>query len=366
MSTAITDGGNGQGAFKINGVTINFDASSDSVNDILQAINNSGAGVTASYDGANNRFVLTNNSTGNMGMTMQDVTGNFLAATGLSGGALQAGTNLQYSINGSNPMTSESNTVDASSLGLTGLSITAQSTGSSSITISPDTNTIATAITNFVNDYNTIQNYITSQTTISTSTTSTTGATDSTTTATGTPGILMGNMDAEGIATNLRQMVDASPLSGVIKNLNDMGVTSDGNDNLLTTSSLVLNDALANNLGQVSQLFTNPTYGLATTLGSYLSDTLGSSGILSTNEKNLSSQSTDITTSITNLQNKITGDESEMQNQFVQMESAINTINVDKQYLNAYFNNTASDQSAPTVSRLQFLLLRRPLNDRSS
>jgi flagellar hook-associated protein 2 len=350
LATTISDGGNGQGAFEINGVTINFDASTDSINDILQAINNSAAGVTASYDGSNNRFVLTNNNTGSMGMTMQDVTGNFLAATGLSSGKLQAGINLQYSVNGGKTMTSESNTVDASSLGLTGLSITAQSLGSADITVSADTSTIATAITNFVNDYNTVQNYIHSQTTDSTSTSSTTGATDSTTTTTGTPGLLSVDMDAKDMATNLRQLVDASPLSGVIENLDDMGIASNGHDNTLSINSSALNSALANNLGQVSQLFTNSTTGLVTTVGKYLTDTLATNGILATKEQNLTTQSSDITTNITKLQQKITSDETEMQSQFVQMEDAINSINVEKEYLNAYFNNnsSSSDQAAPT------------------
>jgi flagellar hook-associated protein 2 len=351
LATPITDGGAGQGAFEINGVTINFDASTDSVNDILQAINNSAAGVTATYDGANNTFVLTDNNTGDVGMTMQDVTGNFLAATGLSSGAQQAGLNLQYSVNNSNTtFTSESNTIDASSLGLTGLSITAQSTGTTSITVSPDTSTIATAITNFVNDYNTVQNYISSQTTISTSTTSATGATDSTTSTTGTPGLLMGDMDVESIATDLRQLTDASPLSGVIESLNDIGITSNGTDNTLTSSSLVLNDTLTNNLSQVAQLFTDPTNGLATTLSSYLSDALSSSGVVATNEQNLTKQSADITTSITNLQTKITSDETEMQNQFVEMEDAISSIDVSKQYLDDYFNSSATTTDAPTAA----------------
>jgi flagellar hook-associated protein 2 len=350
LATAITDGGNGQGAFEINGVTINFDASTDSINDILQAINNSAAGVTATYDGANNRFVLTNNGTGNVGMTMQDVTGNFLAASGLSGGTLQAGTNLQYSINGSATMTNESNTVDASSIGLTGLSITALSTGSTDITTSSDTSTIATAITSFVNDYNTVQNYISAQTTISTSTSSATGSTDSTTTTTGTPGLLMGDMDAEGIATNLRQLVDASPLSGIVENLNDIGIASNGTDNTLSTNSLVLNDALTNNLSQITQLFTNPTNGLATTVGGYLTDTLSSSGVIASQEQSLTSQSTDITTSITNLQQKITNDETEMQNQFVEMEDAISSINISKEYLDAYFNTPSTTNDAPTAA----------------
>jgi flagellar hook-associated protein 2 len=350
LATAITDGGSGAGAFEINGVTINYDSSTDSINDILQSIDSSAAGVTATYDGANNRFILTNNNTGNVGMTMEDVTGNFLAATGLSSGTLQAGTNLQYSINGSTTMTSESNTVDASPIGLTGLSITAQSIGSTDVTVSSDTSTIATAITNFVNDYNTVQNYISSQTTISTSTSSTTGATDSTTTSTGVPGILMGDMDAEGIASDLRQLVDASPLSGIVENLNDIGISSNGNDNTLSTSSLVLNDALTNNLSQITQLFTDPTNGLAATVGSYLTDTLASNGVVQTKEQSLSTQSAAITTSITNLQAKITSDETEMQNQFVEMEDAISSINIDKEYLDAYFNTPSTANDAPTAA----------------
>jgi flagellar hook-associated protein 2 len=342
LSTAITDGGNGQGAFEINGVTINYDTSTNSVNDILESINNSEAGVTASYDGANHRFVLTNNSTGDMGMTLQDVTGNFLAATGLSSGSLQAGANLQYSLDGGATQTSQSNTIDASSEGLTGLSITALSNGTSNITVSPDTNTIATAITQFVTDYNAVQNYIKAQTTVSSTTSSTTGSTDSTTSTTGTPGILMGDMDAEDIATTLRQLTDGSPLSGIVQNLNDLGVTSDGTDNLLTANTTVLNTALTNNLSQVTQLFTDPTSGLATTLGAYLTNTLSSSGVVSTKEQNLTSQSTDIGTSITTLEQKITNDESQMQNQFVEMEDAISSINVSKQYLNDYFNGGSS------------------------
>jgi len=352
LATAISDGGSGAGAFEINGVTINFDASTDSVNDILQSINSSAAGVTATYDGANNRFVLTNNNAGNVGMTMNDITGNFLASTGLSSGTLQAGANLQYSINGSKMMTSESNTVDASSIGLTGLSITALNTGSTDINVSADTTTIGSAITKFVNDYNSVQNYISSQTTVSTSTSSTTGATDSTTTATGTPGLLMGDMDVEGIATDLRQLVDASPLSGAVENLNDIGIASNGTDNTLSTSSLVLNDALTNNLSQIAKLFTDPTSGLATTVASYLSDALGSNGVIKTQEQSFSSQSAAITTSITTLQQKITNDETEMQNQFVEMEDAISSINISKEYLNAYFSagSTASNNAAPQAA----------------
>jgi len=157
-------------------------------------------------------------------------------------------------------------------------------------------------------------------------------------------------MDVESIATDLRQLTDASPLSGVIESLNDIGITSNGTDNTLTSSSLVLNDTLTNNLSQVAQLFTDPTNGLATTLSSYLSDALSSSGVVATNEQNLTKQSADITTSITNLQTKITSDETEMQNQFVEMEDAISSIDVSKQYLDDYFNSSATTTDAPTAA----------------
>ncbi len=351
LSTAITNGTGSQGSFQINGVTISFDSQTDSLNQILSDINNSSAGVTATYNGANHQFVLTNNNTGNLNITMQDLNGsNFLAATGLSSGTYANGTNLQYNLDGSSTLTSESNTIDATSMGLTGLSITAAAKGSANITVSPDVNSIATAITNFVSDYNAVQTYITSQTTVSTSTTSVTGAVNSTTTSTATPGLLMGDMDVEGIATNLRQLVDSTPLTGVIQDLSSLGITSSGQNNLLTTSSVVLNTTLTNNLSQISKLFTDPTNGLATTLSGYLGTTLGSSGVVAKKEANLTSESKALTTSITTLQSQITGQEAQMQNEFVLMEDAISTINVEKQYLNAYFSSAATTTSAPTAA----------------
>src|SRR6185312_6657795 len=100
LQTAIVDDGTGNGAFTVNGVTINYNASTDSIQNVLDRITNSTAGVTASYDSLNNRFVLTDKATGDIGISIQDVAGNFAAATGLSSGALQRGQNLLYTVNG--------------------------------------------------------------------------------------------------------------------------------------------------------------------------------------------------------------------------------------------------------------------------
>ena len=67
---------------------------------VIKRINDSQAGVSASYDSANDRFLLTNKATGDLGMALEDVTGNFLAATGLSSGTLTRGNDLLYTVNG--------------------------------------------------------------------------------------------------------------------------------------------------------------------------------------------------------------------------------------------------------------------------
>ena len=77
FATPITDGGSGNGQFLINGVAINFDASTDTVSSVLQKINDSAAGVTATFDAADNKIQLTNTTTGNVGISLQDVTRQF-------------------------------------------------------------------------------------------------------------------------------------------------------------------------------------------------------------------------------------------------------------------------------------------------
>jgi flagellar hook-associated protein 2 len=341
LATPISDGGSGKGEFKINGVAIDFDASTDTIDSVLQKINDSAAGVTATFDASSNQFQITNTKTGDVGISMQDVSGNFLAATGLSGGALQAGSNLQYTVNGGGTLTSLSNTIDSSSSGISGLSVTALATGTAKISVQTDTSTVSTAINSFVTDYNAVQSYISSQTA---STTSSDG--------TVTPGTLTGDMAVEGIADRLRQLTNASPsgMTGAVQRLNDLGITSNGSDNTLAVDSSTLSTALSENMGAVQQLFTNSTNGLATTLDTYLTNTTGSNGLLATKESGFTKQEANITTSITNLQNKITRDETELQNEFVAMEDAINTINTEKTYLTDFFNEPTSSSAAPSSS----------------
>ena len=77
------------GSFRVNGETISW-SSSDTVGAVLASISQSGAGVVASYDGVNDRFLLTNNTTGDIGISLEDVQGNFLQAAKLSSEPIRA------------------------------------------------------------------------------------------------------------------------------------------------------------------------------------------------------------------------------------------------------------------------------------
>ena len=70
------------GSFRVNGETVTW-SSSDTVGAILASITQSGGGVVAGYDGVNDRFLLANNTTGDIGISLEDVRGNFLQAAKL-------------------------------------------------------------------------------------------------------------------------------------------------------------------------------------------------------------------------------------------------------------------------------------------
>ncbi|HEX3857841.1 MAG TPA: flagellar filament capping protein FliD [Verrucomicrobiae bacterium] len=332
LATAVTDGGSGNGEFTINGVAISYDASSDSIQNVLDRINSSTAGVTATYDTLNNRFTLTNNSTGDVGISMQDVTGNFLVATGLSSGALTHGQNLLYTLNGgSQQLVSQSNKITQSSSGITGLSVIASGTGITTVTTSSDTSKISSAIQQFITDYNNVQTAISSQQIVST-------ASD----GTGTPGPLTGDQTANNLANNLRSLsfFSGSGLSNSITSLADLGIQSNGQDNTLALSdSDTLNNALTNNLNAVQSFFSDATSGMATQLNNYITNVTGDDGELTNHQASLTQQNNNLGTQISNLETKIASDSAFWTSEFQAMEQAEEQANQELTYLSEQVTN---------------------------
>jgi flagellar hook-associated protein 2 len=332
LATAVSTGSSATGEFTLNGVSISYDAGSDSIQNVLDDINSSAAGVTAAYDSVNNRFTLTNSSTGDVGISMQDVTGNFLAATGLASGTLTSGKNLLYTLNGgTQQLVSESNTITSDSSGITGLSVTALATGSVTATVSRDTSSISTAINKFITDYNAVQNYISTEQANAT-------ATDGTVTA----GTLNGDQTANSIVSNLRSLsyVAGPGLTSAIKTLGSLGIDSNGRNNTITLSdSSTLDDALTSNLSAVESFFSDATSGVATKLNSYITNLTGTNGDLTNHQTSLTQQYGNIATQITNLETKITSDKALWTSEFTAMEVAESQTSQELTYLSQQISN---------------------------
>ena len=80
--------------------------------------------MVAAYDGVNDRFLLTNNTTGDIGISLEDVRGNFLQATKLASepitanGGQSASTSVSVNNSAGYATGASSITVDATSAAL--------------------------------------------------------------------------------------------------------------------------------------------------------------------------------------------------------------------------------------------------------
>ncbi len=329
FSTTISDGGSGAGEFKINGVSITFSTASDSVQNVVKRINDSAAGVTASYDSVNDRFVLTNKTTGDVGIAMEDVTGNFIAATQLSSGTLERGKNLLYTVNNGGQLTSQSNTISETSSGITGLSITALAEGEVTVEVSSDTSSIKSAITDL------IEEYTTTQTLIGGKTASTTDD-DGTVTA----GTLADEQEVSKISSQMRSLVysSVSGLSGVIKQLEQLGYVTNGTDDSLTLDdSTMLDDALADNLSEVKALFSDETDGIATRFSAYLEKVTEDGGLIDVRQDTLTKQMADLDDQIAAQEVLVQAYHDRLVESFTAMETAQSNINLQLSYLTKTF-----------------------------
>ncbi|MCC6233726.1 MAG: flagellar filament capping protein FliD [Verrucomicrobiales bacterium] len=325
LSTTLTYGGSGAGLFKVNGVEIEY-SSSDTLSTVLKRIGDSEAGVTASYDFINDRFVLANKGTGDVGIALEDVSGNFLAASKLSSGALERGKDLLYTVNGGGQLRSSSNTVTDASSGLTGLTVTAlKESATADISVSSDTSKVRAAITSFIDDYNRVQSLISSQTE---STTDADGKVETNT--------LTSEGDAESIASTLRKMVysSVSGLEATMSHLARLGISTNSDDDTLELEDGgMLDEALATQLEDVQALWNDDAVGIATKLDEYMERLIGDDGSLVAKQDVLVKQASGIDVQVADLERLVQSNRQRLIDSFVAMEQAQSKINQQMQFL---------------------------------
>jgi flagellar hook-associated protein 2 len=269
-------------------------AATDTLDDIRNKINSSGAGISASIinDASGARLVMQSSTTGaanGFRVTATDSDGGHTDSTGLSAlaydpahattgtGRTQEGVDASATINGVT-VTSASNTLSNVISGIT-LTLGKQTTSSVNIVVAQDTAAISKAVTDFATSYSSLASLIQSNIKYD----------DSTKTA----GTLQGDTSAVGLQQQLRSLLGSNlGASSVFGNLSSIGLemqTTGG----LTVNTTKLTSALTNT-AELKKFFGNTdntvtaNNGMATQLRTLADNMLSVDGTLTTRTNGLS------------------------------------------------------------------------------
>jgi len=300
------------GTFQINGTTITItDSSTETLSDVLAAINSSDAGVTASFDASTDTIRVISDTLGSRTVDFTDGTSGFLAAAYLDTANQTAGTDAQFTIDGES-ITRNTNTITDA---IGGVSFTLLSAGSSTITVNDDYDGMLGDVTEFVDAYNTgiqtIHDMLAED----------------------------GDLENDGsirlIENYLRSTIFGRPtgVTGDYTSLLDIGITTgDSFDSevlsMLEVDEGTLREALETDRDAVASIFTNATEdGVADLFEEYLQDLTSTTGFLHSRSGangTISSQIDSFNDRIEAIERRLGWKEERLRRQFTQMEMALN------------------------------------------
>lgn len=325
--------GDGAGTFTINGVEIAYNVNTDSLNTIIKRINASGAGVTAAYDSANDRVTLTNNATGDLGMTVSEAPGGLLGALGLtSGHTVVRGQNAEFSINGGATLISTSNTLSESAHGITGLSVTVDREATETVTIEPDTAKMREKIDAFITAYNAVGLFIDDKSRITT--------TDGKVTAS----VLSNNREIQLWQRDLRNLAFGA-VEGqgtAMDRLDDLGISLDRDGRLSVSNSDKLMRALESSPAEVEAFFTTSGTGFAAKFTTQLGKMITSGDDA---QKRLSATNSALDRQIADLERRLEQQRELLTSSFIAMETAQSQIQQQSAALTRAFSSSSSSSS---------------------
>jgi len=230
------------------------------------------------------------------------------------------------------PIDSSSNTVTGAIPGVT-LSLLAVTSSPVTLQVSHDTSQAATAINNFVTDYNTVISSINSQFSYDTTT--------------GTAGALLGDPSVELVQSTLLSDVAANVTeNGAISSLATLGITMN-NDGTLTLDSATLDSAVQNNFAAV-QAFMQGTSsnGFVSFLNNLMTSlTDPTSGAFTVDLQSISSENTDLQNQINNFQPYLQNEQTILTNEFNQADIALQELPTEEAQINAELGYPPSGSS---------------------
>jgi len=307
------------------GTAITIDGANNSLTGLRDAINNAGAGVTASIvdiggDGTQNQLVLTSTATGAAGRVelVETTATGTAAALNLRSlnppGAVAdfSALDAQLMINGLT-ITRSTNTISDA---LSGVTFNLNKVGLAEIHVTPASD-IADDLQTFVDAYNRVQSFIDTQ-----------YKQDSDGKATG---VLAGDSTLRLVQRQLRDAVNSlsNANGGTLTSLADLGISKNENDDL-TLDTATLTTKLQNNLSDVKSLLFGSSgnkgiFNNLTTSFSGLSDDV--TGVVQTAINGYQSSIKTLSASIADQTQRINALKNSLTIQFAKVDAAISLIN---------------------------------------
>lgn len=283
--------------------TLTFDSSDDTLSTAASYINSQDLGVTASVitdaDGA--RLALVSNQSGSAGDI--SITSDTSGLTFTQG---TAGQDAQLTVDGV-PVTSSSNTVTGAIPGVTLNLASAAPDTTVQLSVTPDADSITTAVNSFVTAYNTAIGDINAQYTYNTTTDS--------------QGPLASDASLTAVQSQLLQLMTYSTGDSGIASLADLGITMN-DDGTLSVDSTTLNSVATNDATALQQ-FMQASNGFATNLQTSLTAMSDpTTGPLTVDINNLQSTYSDLQDQINDIENQITSQHDTL----VQQYSTLNAL----------------------------------------
>ena len=359
--------GTGTLAISVGGqsMNLNITSSDDSLSDIASAINgaSNNPGVSASVvngsDGAH--LVLSSTATGesntinvtvsnlandnglsSLGVTSTPGAGPNGTSTFTSSGSIAftqstAAQNADFTLNGTSA-TSATNAVTTVLSGVT-LNLTAAAVNTTqTLTIASDTATQVADITNFVSDYNSVVSTMASLSSFSSSASSGSQG-----------GPLLGNSMLNAIQSSMGNIVSGTVGSGSASGtLSSLGISLESNGTL-SIDSTTLNNAVANDPGQVSAVF-NATNGIAQQLNTSINAFTAPDGIIADQTTQLSDDETSVQTQQTALTALAAQLTSQYNSEFTALNTLMATSNSNSQFLTQLFGGADSAGALATAN----------------
>jgi flagellar hook-associated protein 2 len=252
------------------------------------------------------------------------------------------GANAVFTINGGSPITSASNNLTSAVTGVTGLTVNVNATGSQTITVSPDTDSMSTAIQGFITAFNNMQADISALTEVTTNVNGTV-----------TSSILSGNQEVPQWSTDLRNLAfNSVNVSGAIKSLDDIGIGFSGiSPTLSVTDSTKLENALSTNPSAVGSFFQSANTGFAAEFNNYASKVLlPGTGSLAIETTTLNNENASDAAKITQLQIGLDAERTNLTNEFLAMQTAQSQAQSEQSILNGLSGGSTSSSSSSSSS----------------